>query len=283
MAIVDIRQRTGYLLGAVVVAHIVLISAQVTTKRGVSILEAVTFGVFAEVQRAATSVVAGTQAAWGSYFALQQVRRDNQRLRGEVAQLRIQLQQEEALASQTHTLQELLDLRRQTSLQTAAATIIGASASPEFRTMSIDKGTRDGLRPDMAVIAPAGVVGRLIMPSARASKVQLLIDRNAAAGALIERSRAQGLVIGNGGDRLRMDYVPGSADVKVGDRVVTSGIDGIYPKGFVIGQIESINRGAGVFSDIEIRPAVAFSSLEAVLVVVTPPDAHANATAKDAE
>src|SRR5579862_9446939 len=107
MAIVDIRQRTGYLLGAVVVAHIVLISAQVTTKRGVSILEAVTFGVFAEVQRAATSVVAGTQAAWGSYFALQQVRRDNDQLRGEVAQLRVQLQQEEALASQTHTLQEL--------------------------------------------------------------------------------------------------------------------------------------------------------------------------------
>ena len=95
----------------------------------------------------------------------------------------------------------------------------------------------------MAVIAPAGVVGRIIMPSARASKVQLLIDRNAAAGALVERSRAQGVVEGTGADVLRMNYVSGVADVKVGDRVVTSGIDGIYPKGFVIGQIESIRAG----------------------------------------
>ena len=95
----------------------------------------------------------------------------------------------------------------------------------------------------MAVIAPAGVVGRIIQPSSRASKVQLLIDRNAAAGAMIERTRAQGVVVGTGGDELRMDYVAGSADVKAGDVVVTSGIDGIYPKGFVIGQIQSVRQG----------------------------------------
>jgi rod shape-determining protein MreC len=123
----------------------------------------------------------------------------------------------------------------------------------------------------MAVISPSGVVGRIIMPSARASKVQLLIDRNAAAGALVERSRAQGVVEGTGAEVLRMNYVSGVADVKVGDRVVTSGIDGIYPKGFVIGQIESIQRGGGEFSAIVVRPAVDFSSLEAVLVVLSPP------------
>jgi rod shape-determining protein MreC len=101
--------------------------------------------------------------------------------------------------------------------------------------------------------------------------VQLLIDRNAAAGAVIERSRAQGVVIGTGADRLRMEYVAGTADVKVGDLVVTSGIDGIYPKGFVIGQIESIERGGGSFSAVIIRPAVDFASIEDVLVVLTPP------------
>ena len=126
-----------------------------------------------------------------------------------------------------------------------------------------------GLRPDMAVIAPAGVVGRIITPSARAAMVQLLIDRNAAAGALVERTRAQGVVEGTGRD-LRMNYVPATADIQVGDVLVTSGIDGIYPKGFVIGQIESLERRAGEFSDIVIRPAVDFSSLEAVLVVLTP-------------
>jgi rod shape-determining protein MreC len=268
---VDIRQRTGYLFGAVAVAHIVLISAQVNTQRGVPMLEAVTFGLFAEVQRGATSAIGDARDAWGSYFALQQVRRENEQLRRDIGQLQVRLQQEQAVASQTRTLQELLDLQKQTPLETSAAALIGGGASPEFRTVTIDKGTSAGLKPDMAVIAPAGVVGRIIMPSSRASKVQLLIDRNAAAGALIERSRAQGVVVGTGADRLRMDYVPSAADVTVGDRVVTSGIDGIYPKGFIIGQIESIGRASGQFSDIVIRPAVDFGRLEEVLVVMTPP------------
>lgn len=270
MAILDIRERAGYLFIAVTIGHIILISAQVNTRGGVPLLEAVTFQVFAEVQRGATSLIGGVRRSWENYFALQQVQRENDRLRQEVAALQIHLQQERALAQQTRTLQELLDLKSRTTLATTAATVIAGGASPDFRTMTIDTGTHEGLRQDMAVIAPAGVVGRIIMPSARASKVQLLIDRNAAAGAIDERSRAQGVVVGLGSGDLRMDYVSGTADVKVGDRVLTSGIDGIYPKGFVIGQIQSIERGAGEFSAILIRPAVDFAALEAVLVVVSP-------------
>ena len=271
MAVLDIRQRTGYLFLAVTVAHIVLISAQVNTRRGVPILEAVTFGVFAEVQRAATTVIGGVRQSWEDYFALQHVRGENERLREQVDKLQVALQQERAVAEQSRTLQRLLDLRQAVSFSTTAAAVIAGGASPEFRTITIDKGSSDGLRPDMAVIAPQGVVGRVIMPSARAAKVQLLIDRNAAAAGLVERSRAQGIIEGTGGERLNMSYVSGTADLKVGDRVVTSGIEGIYPKGFVIGQIESIQRGAGEYSTVAIRPAVDFSSLEAVLVVVTPP------------
>jgi len=271
MALLDIRQRTGYLLLAVIVGHIILISAQVNTRRGVPMLEAVTFGLFAEVQRGASSLIAKGQDSWQNYLALQQVRGENERLRLEVARLQVGLQQERALAEQSKTLQQLLEFRSSVSLETTGAAVIAGGASPDFRTMTIDKGTGGGVRPDMAVIAPAGVVGRVIMPSARASKVQLLIDRNAAAGALVERSRAQGVVEGTGADMLRMNYVSGVADLKVGDQVVTSGIDGIYPKGFVIGQIQSIERGAGEFSAIVIRPAVDFASLEAVLIVLTPP------------
>ena len=270
MALVDLRQRTGYLFVAVTIAHIILISAQVNTRRGVPMLEAVTFGVFAEVQRGATSVIEGVKHGWENYFALQQVRQENAQLRHENGQLQVKLQQERALSTQARTLQQLLELRQRTQLSTTAASVIAGGASPDFRTFTIDKGTGDGLRPDMAVIAPAGVVGRIIMPSARASKVQLLIDRNAASGAILERSRAQGVVLGTGGDRLRLEYVPGTADVQIGDVVVTSGIDGIYPKGFAIGQIESIEKGAGVFSSIIVKPAVEFSSLEDVLVVLTP-------------
>jgi rod shape-determining protein MreC len=271
--VLDIRERTGYLFIAVTIGHIVLISTQVSTNRGVPVLEAVTFGVFAEVQRAASSAISGMQTSWTDYVALHEVRTENDRLHQQVAQLQVVLQQERALAQRTRTLEQLLELRTQAApLTTAAATVIAGGASPDFRTITIDKGTADGFRPDMAVIAPAGVVGRIITPSTRAAKVQLLIDRNAAAGALVERSRAQGVAEGTGGD-LRLNYVSGTADVQVGDTVVTSGIDGIYPKGFVIGQIQSVARVGGAFTTIGLRPAVDFSSIEAVLVVLTPPAA----------
>jgi rod shape-determining protein MreC len=282
MALLDIRQRTGWLFMAVVVGHILLISTQVSTRRGVPVLESLTFGVFAEVQRAATSGLGSVRDVWSNYFALQEIRRENQNLRTEVAQLRVGLQQERALAEQSRVLQKLLDMRMETPLETTAASVIAGGASPDFRTMTIDKGTSGGVKPDMAVISPAGVVGRIILPTGRAAKVQLLIDRDAAAGAVAERSRAQGVVVGTG-TSLRLDHVPGTADIKVGDRVVTSGIEGIYPKGFEIGQIESIERRAGEFSAILIRPAVEFSSLEAVLVVLTPPSTESSAGAQAAD
>lgn len=269
MALLDIRQRTGWLFLAVIVGHIILISAQVNSRRGVPLLESVTFDMFAAVQRVAATGITGVHHTWDDYFALQQIRQQNDQLTSEVARLRVALQQEHAVAAQTRSLEQLLQLRSQTQLSTTGAEIIGGSASPDFRTVTIDKGTRDGLKRDMAVIAPAGAVGRVIMPSAHAAKVQLLIDRNAAAGALVERSRAQGVVVGLGTDRLRMEYVSSSADIKVGDRIVTSGIDGIYPKGFVIGQIESIERGSEPV--VSIRPAVDFTAIEDVLVVLTPP------------
>jgi rod shape-determining protein MreC len=269
MAPDDIRQRSGLLFGLLTVAHILLVSTQVGPAPEVSLVEAVVFGAFAEVQRGATAAIGSVNGAWGDYLALRAVRSENKVLHGEIGRLQVTLQQQQALAAQARTLQNLLELQQSTPLQTMAAVLIGGGASPDFRTVSIDKGTRDGLRQDLAVMAPAGVVGRIILPSIRASKVQLLIDRNAAAGVLIERSRTQGIVVGNGSDRLRMDFVASGADLLVGDCVVTSGIDGIYPKGLVIGQIESFGREAGAYRDVVVRPAVVFSTLEAVLVVLT--------------
>ncbi len=291
MAVLDIRQRTGWLFMAVTVGHIILISAQVNTQRGVPMLEAVTFGVFAEVQRAATSAVSGVQDGWQNYFALQQIRQENERLQQEVAELRVGLQRERGTAQQTRTLERLLELKGAPEWMMTGAAVIGSGASPEFRTMTIDKGTQDGLRPNMAVIAPTGVVGRIIMPSARASKVQLLIDRAAGVGVLVERSRVSGVITGVGStDEVEfaaglkdLEYVPSSADVKVGDRLVTSGTDGIYPKGFAVGEIQSVERDGGEYR-IKVRPTVDFASLETVLVVlnspsVTPADGASSAEA----
>ena len=274
MALEDIRQRTRYLFLTVILGHILLISAQVNTRKGVPLLEAFTFGMFSEVQRATSSVASGVRSVWSGYVDLRRAHAENEALKRQLADAQVAFQAQQALADRARSLEELLQLRSRVEVQTAAAAVIGATPpapTPDFRTITIDKGTRDGLRQDMAVIAPLGVVGRLIVPAVRSAKVQLLVDRNAAAGALIERSRAQGVVLGSGEERLRMNYVSEVADVVVGDVVVTSGIDGIYPKGFVIGKVDAVEKSGSTFKRIAVRPAVDFLSLEEVLVITTPP------------
>ena len=274
MAVLDIRQRSGYLFLAVIFGHILLISAQVNSRTGVPVLEAVTFGIFAEVQRGMSSGIMGVRRVWNGYVGLRGLKSENDSLKRQLADAQVALQAQRALADRSRGLEQLLEMRDRSDLRMAAAEIIGAAATPDFRTLTIDKGTRDGLRPDMAVIAPAGVVGRIVMPSARAAKVQLLIDRNAAAGAIIERSRAQGVVVGSGEDRLRMENVSEASDIVVGDIVVTSGIEGIYPKGFIIGRVDTVEKNGPSYRTITVKPAVDFASLEEVLVVVTPTPAR---------
>ena len=270
MALADIRQRPGVVLAAAIILHVALISAQVNTASGLPLLQVVTFGSFSELQRGTMSLIDGVRGIWTGYIALQQVQQENTALKQELQTVQVRLQQERAEAQRTDNLRQLLELRERANLDTVAAEVIAGAASPDFKTITIDKGSSDSLETDMAVISPAGVVGRIILPSGRASKVQLLIDRNAAAGALIERTRVQGVVVGTGDGMLHMQYVPGTADVKTGDLVVTSGIDGIFPKGFVIGTIDHADRGAGAYHEIVIRPAVDFSRLEEVLIVRTP-------------
>lgn len=270
MATVELSKRPVFVFVGAVVLHLILISAQVNTTAGIPFIQVATFGVFSEVQRWTMAGFNSVRGLWTGYVGLRDVHAENERLTREMQTLQVQLQAERAQARQTDGLRQLLELRQRSGLETVAAEIIAAGADPEFRDMTIDKGSSHGLQPDMAVISPAGVVGRVILPSARAAKVQMLIDRNAAAGALIERTRVQGIVVGQG-DALLMKYVPGTADVKPGDLVVTSGIDRVYPKGFVIGTVEAVDRGPGTYHEIAVRPAVDFSRLEEVLVVLTPP------------
>jgi len=270
MALQDIHQRSGYLFIGVMLAHVLLISAQVNSKSGVPVLESVTFGIFSEVQRGLSGGVSGIRGVWDGYVGLRHARAENEELKRQLGTTQIELQEQRALAERTRGLEKLLEMREQLTLKTTGAEIIGAAATPDFRTVTIDKGSTSGLQADMAVVAPAGVVGRGVVPSARSAKVQLLIDRNAAAGALIERSRAQGVVVGGGDERLLMDYVSEVSDVVAGDVVVTSGIDGIYPKGFVIGRVETVEKSGGAYRRITIKPAVDFRSIEEVLVVLTP-------------
>jgi rod shape-determining protein MreC len=271
--VLDIRKRTGYLFLTVMMAQVILVSAQVQTKGGVKVLQAVTFELFSRVQFGTASALNFVRHGWSNYVALRGVRAENDALRRRVADLEVKLQQEHALAARSQQLQALMDLKSQALVPTLAAEVIAGNPDPVMRTVTIDRGSADGVVPDMAVIAPGGIVGRIIGPVARhAARVQLIIDRNAAAGALTERSRAGGMVVGvEANPPLRMDLVSILADVKPGDDVVASGVDGIYPKGYRIGRVEHVDRGSGLYLTITVRPGVDFSSLEEVLVVLVPP------------
>jgi len=270
MPVTDFRQRTAVLFIAVVLGHIILISAQVNSRAGVPLLEVVTFGAFAEVQRGAAGLTGSIRDAWSGYGNLRGVRAENDELKRQLGELQVRFQQERARAERARQLERLLGFQQDLQVETIPASVIGASASLDFRGITIDRGSSTGVIANMAVIAPTGLVGRIVTPTANASKVQLLIDRYAAAGALVERTRAQGIVIGSSQDVLQMNFVAATADVKVGDAIVTSGVDGIYPKGFAIGTVEHVDNGNGIYKAIRVRPSVEFNKLEEVLVVTTP-------------
>jgi rod shape-determining protein MreC len=269
----DVRRRTTVLFAFAMLAQVILVSAQVQSRSGVRVLSLVTFEVFSRIERVTFGVITGTRGVWDNYFALRGVRAENESLRRQVADLEVRLQQQRALAVRSEKLQALMDLKSTASLPTVAAEVIGGNPNPGMRTITIDRGSADGVQADMAVIAPAGVVGRIIgTPAAHAARVQLLIDRSAAAGALSERTRAGGMVVGTDNEPvLHMDLVSNLADVKEGDAIVSSGVDGIYPKGFMVGKVEKSERGPGLYRAITVRPAVDFSSVEEVLVVLVPP------------
>jgi rod shape-determining protein MreC len=232
------------------------------------VLDRVVFGAFSEVQRATAWTVSLIAGVWTGYLDLRGLHEENEELKKRVAELEVRLQEERAMARRGERLGLLLELRSAVPQRTLAADVIAADATAWFRTVTINRGSRDGVARDDAVISPRGVVGRIIdQPSPHASRVQLIVDRNAAVGAVIERSRAGGVAIGDGTGGLRLDYVPPSAELRVGDVVVTSGVDGIYPKGYVVGKITRVERGPAGYSFIAVAPSVDFSSLEELLVV----------------
>jgi len=269
----DIRQRTGYLFLGVMVGHLILISAQVPSRSGPRLLQAVALTVFGELQRATTAVTGTVAGIWSGYFDLRRVRTENEDLRRRMADLNVEMLEERARAQRAAGLERLLGFRSSLELPTLGAQVIGGDAIPGFHTITIDRGAADGVRRDMAVIGPEGVIGRIVgEPVGRTAQVQLIIGKNAAAGAMLERSRIAGVVLGGAGDPpLTLEYISNLADVREGDLVVTSGIDGIYPKGFPIGRVESAQPGPTMYRVIKVRPAVDFRRLEEVLVVTTPP------------
>lgn len=271
------RRRTLTLLAVLCLGHVLLISSQVPAASGSSALGAAAFGSVTRVQSTVGGITGGLRGFWSHYIALGGASRDNEALRGRVLELEGELQGERARASRVDALEDALNLKRSIVAPTLAARVIAGNAVTGVLTVNVDRGVADGVHANMAVINGRGVVGRVIgNPSKNAATVQLLIDKTAAAGALLEKSGAAGGVTSGFADgNLRLGLLSSAANVAVGERVVTSGQDGIYPQGFLIGQVLQVN-GTGKAREVVVTPAVNFERLDVVLILLNKP-----ATASD--
>lgn len=266
-------RRTLALLVTVCLGQVLLISAQVQSREGLPLIQVAAFDVFARVQRVTGAITDGVGGLWTQYFGLRGVARENERLRQQLLDLGAELQRQRAVAAQTRSLEDLLGLQPQIVAPTIAARVIAGNVSPGTLTVAIDRGAADGVTPDMAVLGGRGVVGRVIAPvSQHAAMVQLLIDGNAAAAVVFERSQSGGIVVGGETDgTLLAEFVPVLADVQPGEQVTTSGQDGIFPPGLVVGIVESVTGAGGQNRQIRVRPVSDFSHIDMVLVVLTRP------------
>jgi rod shape-determining protein MreC len=270
MARADAGRRARSLLVAVVLGHVLLISAQVATPAGPSLLRTTVVALVTEFQEASWHVAGAIHSVWNGYAALRGVREENARLVRENTDMRVQLQQAKANAAGADDMRALLGLRPHLPWRTTGADVVAGSLSPDYRAITIDKGFGDGIARDMPVINAAGVLGRVALPAGNTATVQLIIDRSAAAAVRIDRTRTEGIALGNGDGTLRLEYLSATAEIAEGDTVVTAGIDGVYPPGLDVGRVEKVERAGPAYRRVVIRPFADFSRLETVLVLVAP-------------
>lgn len=213
------------------------------------------------------------KSVWYNYFFLISTAEQNRALRSEVQRLVAENNrcQEVELANQR--LRSLLNFQKEFDIRVSAAEVIARDPSGWFKTIIIDKGSADGVRKRMPVVVAAGVVGQIIDVSLYYSKVLLAIDKNSAIDGLCQRSRAGGIVKGaDENDQCDFIYALRTSDISVGDTIITSGLDGIYPKGLPLGRVSGVvKKNYGMFQSVEIEPFVNFDELEEVLVVLNQP------------
>jgi rod shape-determining protein MreC len=275
MASVIETRKSRLLLVGLVLAHLVGISKQVE-RGGQSLLGQGLFALVAPIQGLITGSIRGVSGGWSGYVDLRRVHEENRALQERVRVLEEQLQDRLEQAQEAERLREMLQLRKELPLDVLAAEVIVREGVPWSRTITVDKGSAEGVRLNAAVISATGVVGRVIAVGSHASRVQLILDGQAGVGVRIERSRVTGVLVAQPGmptaaiGDLALKYVPSLADVVVGDVVVTSGLDHLYPAGLVVGRVRSATRGSGLFKEIAVAPSAQFNTLEEVLVVRTP-------------
>src|ERR1700720_367163 len=269
MVAIPSRHKSLFLLAGVIVLQVLLLAVQIHRDSQGRLIRVWTVGAVTPFERAGATGIGGIRGAWRHYFALQNTSRENERLRHENDTLKLQLNQLQSKAAEADRLAALLTFRQaHQSIAMVAARVIGTSADTASQTVYLDRGERDNIRRNMGVITPDGVVGKVIESYRNTSQVLLLTDKDSGVGAMLAESRIQSPVGGVGEPLLSMKYVANDDTVNVGDRVVTSGMDRIFPRDLPVGTVTQIKPG-NPFKQIRLRPAANLERLEEVIVLLS--------------
>jgi rod shape-determining protein MreC len=219
------------------------------------------------VEKALVRVQTAAGNVWHNYFYLRGVRAENRALKQEIERMRLEQVRMTQDADQARRLQSLLGFQEQFISRTVAAQVIGSSGSEQSRAVYIDKGERAGIKPDMAVITADGIVGKVLHVYRSTSLVLLINDQTSGVGAILEQTRLQGILRGTPAGEIVLENVMSDETVPVGELVLTSGGDRIFPKGLPVGRVTKVSPGSDLFLNIRVKPAISLSRLEEVLVV----------------
>ncbi len=262
------RNKVPLTSGSLLLVSLLLLSVSARSRQFHDPVARLLADALAPLQATVIWVGIGARGVWTGYVQLVAARHENQVLRERVATLEQQAVVSAELEQANRRLSELLDFRARFDGVTYSARVIGRDPLPWFRTLTVDRGERDGIRKGMAVLSPQGVVGQIVEVSYTVAQVLVLTDHNSGIDAVVQRSRARGIVQGGLEEGCQMKYLRRGEDVTVGDRVVTSGLDGIFPKGLIIGEVVDVSlRNRGLLQMAVVQPTAPLDRIEEVLIV----------------
>jgi rod shape-determining protein MreC len=265
-----VKRKSIIILSVLLLISLTLFARNVERREGGSFIDSVILWGVAPVLQITTLCIQKVSQFWFDYLYLVNLGRENTSLKTTIKIIQLENQDLREEALENIRLRDLLGLKKRLPYPSVPAQIIGRDPSSWFKTVLIDKGAADGVHRGQAVVTSLGFVGQTLEVTEHTSKVLLIIDGYSAVDILVQRTRAKGIVEGRTDEeQCDLRYVAKTDEVKVGDVVVTSGINEALPKGIVVGEVLSVNKAhAGFFQLIELKPVVDFSKLEEVLVIL---------------
>lgn len=261
------------IIGMIVLIAVNIILLSVFNRRYISYYKPgrIAISLIAPFQKASTSSIRFVRDIWRHYFIMVNVAKENdnyQKALNKAFEDNIQLKE---LKLSNSRLRNLLNFEKTITDRVLSAEVIGKDPSPWFKTVLIDKGKKDGVETGMAVVVPKGIAGQVTDVSANYSKVLLIIDHNSAVDALAQNDRARGIIKGGMAGQCLFKYVLRKHDIEIGDIVISSGLDGVFPKGLAVGYVSAVLKPkSGIFQEVTVIPYVDFEKLEEVLIVLNP-------------